>query len=153
MIVQSIDPSILGKYSLFNGLEKEQMDFLLPLLEQEVFEGTTEIVADGDRSDKLRLILVGRVAVFKGGRLLMELAEGDVFGEMEILDVGPSDTTVKALTSTKVISLSIDAFGSIYEKDIEIYSFLFMNLARDLARRQRRVDAKTSSRSPPMDWS
>ena len=147
------DPSILRKYSLFDGLRDEQINFLLPLLEQEIFEGAADIVLEGTRSDKLRLITEGRVAVVKGGIILMELAEGDVFGEMEILDVGPVETTIRALTTTSVISLSIDAFGVIYEKDMEIYSFLFMNLARDMSRRQRRVAAKVAKKSPHMDWS
>jgi len=148
-----IEPSLLRKLSLFDGLGDEQIAILLPMLEEESFGGSTDIVVEGTRSDKLRVIIEGRVIVQKAGVVLMELGEGDVFGEMEILDVGPSDTTVRTLAATKVITLSIDAFGDIYEKDIEIYAFLFMNLARDISRKQKRVSDKAANRSPPTEWS
>jgi CRP-like cAMP-binding protein len=146
------DLSVLQKYSLFDGLEKEQIDRILPLMEQESFEAGTDIIVEGKRSDKLRLILEGRVAVVKGGIILTELDKGDVFGEMEILDVGPVEATITSLAATRVISLSIDAFGEIYESDLKIYSFLLMNLARDLSRRLRNMDSKIALNSPVMDW-
>jgi CRP-like cAMP-binding protein len=148
-----IEPSKIRTFSLFDGLKDEQFAFLLPMLKEEVFEGATDIAVEGTRSDKLRLIVEGRVIVQKAGVVLMELDEGDVFRETEILDAGPSYITVKALAATRVITLSIDALGEIFEKDMEIYAFLFMNLARDITRRQRRVDAKLASSSPPTEWS
>jgi CRP-like cAMP-binding protein len=147
-----IDASVLGHYSLFDGLEGEQIARILPLMGEEVFEAGTDIITEGDRSDKLRLILKGRVAVVKNGMILMELDEGDVFGEMEVLDVGPVEATVKTLASTSVISISIDAFGMMYENDLNIYAFLLMNLARDLSRRLRRMDDKAVTNSPYMEW-
>jgi len=147
-----IDASVFGRYSLFDGLEQEQIDNILPLMEQEEFEAGTDIISEGDRSDRLRFILEGRVAVVKNGIILVELDEGSVFGEMEVLDVEPVEATVKALASTKVMSLSIDALGEIYETDLKTYSFMVMNLARDLSRRLRRMDNRLAKESPAMDW-
>jgi len=147
-----VDSSVFGRYSLFDGLEQEQINIILPLMEQEVFEAGTDIIVEGERSDRLRFILEGRVAVLKGGIILMELDEGSVFGEMEVLDVEPVEATVKALASTKVMSLSIDALGEIFETDLKTYSFIIMNLARDLSRRLRRMDNKLVRESPAMDW-
>ena len=147
-----IDASVFGRYSLFDGLEQEQIDNILPLMEQEEFEAGTDIIVEGDRSDRLRFILEGRVAVVKNGIILMELDEGSVFGEMEVLDVEPVEATVKALASTKVMSLTMDALGEIYETDLKTYSFMVMNLARDLSRRLRRMDSRLAKESPAMDW-
>jgi len=147
-----IDASVFGRYSLFDGLEQDQIDNILPLMEQEEFEAGTDIIVEGDRSDRLRFILEGRVAVVKNGIILMELDEGSVFGEMEVLDVEPVEATVKALAYTKVMSLTIDALGEIYETDLKTYSFMVMNLARDLSRRLRRMDNRLARESPAMDW-
>jgi CRP-like cAMP-binding protein len=147
-----IDSSVFGKYSLFDGLEQDQIDTILPLMENEDYEAGTDIILEGDHNDKLRFILEGRVAVVKGGIILMELDEGSVFGEMEVLDVEPVEATVKTLTSTKVMSLSVDALGEIYASDLKTYSFILMNLARDLSRRLRRMDKKATHESPAMDW-
>ena len=150
--INMVDSSVLGRYPLFDGLEKEQIERILPLMDHEVFEAGTDIIVEGSLSNKLRFILEGNVAVVKNGVILTELKEGDVFGEMEVLDVGPVEATVKTLVSTSVIALSIDALGDIYESDLEIYSFLLMNLARDLSRRLRRMDNKTANHSPYMEW-
>jgi len=143
---------MLGNYSLFDGLEKEQIDSILHLMEHEVFDAGTDIIVEGTLSNKLRVILEGQVAVVKNGIILQEFGEGDVFGEMEVLDVGPVEATIKTITPTSVITLSVDALGDIYESDLNIYSFLLMNLARDLSRRLRRMNSKTVTHSPYMEW-
>ena len=147
-----IDSSVLWQYSLFDGLEQDQIDSILPLVEQEVYEAGDEIVTEGGHTDRLRFILEGRVSVRKGGVILTELGEGAIFGEMEVLDVMPAEATVKAITATRVMTLSIDAFGKIYETDLKTYSFILMNLARDLSRRLRYMDDKAASHSPYMEW-
>ena len=147
-----IESSVLGRYSLFDGLEREQIEKILPLMSHDVFEAGRDIIIEGSFSNKLRFILEGNVAVLKNGVLLTELGEGDVSGEMEVLDVGPVEATIRTVTPTSVISLSIDALGEIYENDLEIYAFLLMNLARDLSRRLRRMDSKTANHSPYMEW-
>jgi len=147
-----IDSSVLRRYSLFDGLEKDQIEFMLPLMDHEVFEAGMDIIVEGSLSNKLRVILEGQVAVVKNGIILMTLEEGDVFGEMEVLDVGPVEATIRTVSPTSVIALSIDALGEIYESDLTIYSFLLMNLARDLSRRLRRMDTKAATNSPFMEW-
>ena len=147
-----IDSSVLGRYSLFDGLERAQIESILHLMDHEVYEAGTDIIIEGSLSNKLRFILEGQVAVLKNGVILMELGEGDVFGEMEVLDVGPVEATVKTLAYTSVIALSTDALGEIYESDLTIYSFLLMNLARDLSRRLRRMDYRAVNNSPLMEW-
>ena len=147
-----IDSSVLWQYSLFDGLEQDQIDKILPLMEQEQYENGDEIVSEGTHNDSLRFILEGRVSVRKGGVILTELGEGSVFGEIEVLDVMPAEATVKALSATRVMALSIDALGKIYETDLKTYSFILMNLARDLSRRLRHMDDKAANRSPYMEW-
>jgi len=143
---------IFEKCSLFDGLEQEQIDSLLSKMKEEVFEAGTDIIVEGGHNDKLRFIIEGQVAVVKGGLILMVLEEGSVFGEMELLDIEPVAATIKALATTKVMTLSIDALGEIYESDLKTYSFILMNLARDLSRRLRRMDVNAAKESPAMDW-
>ena len=148
-----IDSSVLGQYSLFDGLERKQIEAILPLMEHEVFDAGADIIVEGTHVGKIRFILDGRVAVVKSGIILNELEEGAVFGEMEVVDIEPAEATVKALATTKVMTLSIDALGDIFETDLKTYSFILMNLARDISRRLRRMDDIAANDSPPMDWS
>jgi len=147
-----IDSSVLQQYSFFGGLEREQIGAILPLMEQEIYEGGTDIIIEGKPNDKIRFILDGRVAVVKGGVTLMELDKGTIFGEMEVLDIMPAEATVRTLTSVSVMVLSNRALREIYKTDIKTYSLLLMNIARDISRRLRRMDNMAAKESPPMEW-
>ena len=147
-----IDSSVLSQYSLFDGLEQKQIDSILPLMEQEVYDAGTEIIIEGDRNSKIHFIVEGRVAVIKNKVLLDELGEGIFFGEMEVLDILPVEATIKAMVTTRAMTLSIDALGDIYENDLQTYSFIVMNLARDISRRLRNMNNIVAKESPPMDW-
>ena len=135
-----MEPSSLQKYSLFGGLLEEQIDKLLPLMEQETYEAGADIIVEGASNDKIRFILEGRVAASKKNITLFEFKEGDAFGEMEVLEVMPSAATVTALAPTRLMSISYRALRKIYMLDSNIFSLLLMNLARDLSRRLRYVD-------------
>ena len=147
-----IDSSVLGQYSLFDGLEQTQIDGILPLMKHEVYEAGEDIISEGGHNDKLYFILEGRVAVVKSGIILSEFSEGVVFGEMEVLELAPVEATIKTLTSAKIMSLSIDALGEIYETDLKTYAFIIMNLARDLSRRLRHMNEKVARDTPYMEW-
>jgi CRP-like cAMP-binding protein len=148
-----IDSSVLWQYSLFNGLEQEQIDSILPLLEQESFDAGTDILVEGNHNDRIYFVLEGQVAVVKAGIILTEFGEGAVFGEMEVVDVMPVEATIRALTTIRAMSLSIDALGEIYKTDLKTYSFILMNLARDISRRLRHMDDKAAKHVTYMDWS
>jgi len=147
-----IDSTVLYRYSLFDGLEQDQINSILPLLQQETYEAGDDIISEGSQNYKIYFILEGHVAAVKNGIILEEIGEGAFFGEMEVLDVMPSAATIKSLAKTKVMVLSINALGEIYESDLNTYSFIIMNLAKDLSRRLRRMNTMLTNESPLMDW-
>jgi CRP-like cAMP-binding protein len=107
---------------------------------RENYKSGDNIIVEGDPNDRIRFILEGRVAVIKHGLELSEFAEGDVFGEMEVLDVMPSAATIRALSETQVMSISNKGLRDIYKIDVHSFSIIIMNLARDLSRRLRRMN-------------
>jgi CRP-like cAMP-binding protein len=147
-----IEPSALQRYSLFGGLLKEQIEKILPLMENESYQSDESIIVEGTRNDRIRFIIEGKVAVVKEGLILFEFGEGDVFGEMEILDVMPSAATINAMAPTKAMSISNKALHEIYKEDVNIFAMLIMNLARDLSRRLRVLNEKVVNESPFMEW-
>jgi CRP-like cAMP-binding protein len=140
-----IDPTALQKYSLFGGLEEDQIDRILPLMEYETYEAGNIIIAEGTPNDKIRFIIEGLVAVVKDDVELIKFKEGDFFGEMEVLDVMPSAATIKAQSLTHVLSISNRSLRDIYKIDIKAFSLILMNLARDLSRRLRRMDERVQN--------
>jgi CRP-like cAMP-binding protein len=142
-----VEVSLLQKYSLFGGLLEDQIKQILPLMERESYKAGENIIVEGEPNDRMRFILEGRVAVIKHGVVLSEFAEGDVFGEMEVLDVMPSAATNKALSNTQVLSISNKGLRDIYKVDIHSFSLIIMNLARDLSRRLRHMNDKAVDQS------
>jgi CRP-like cAMP-binding protein len=147
-----IESSALQHYSLFGGLLKEQIDAIIPLMEQETYQQGDAIITEGAPNDKIRFIIEGSAAVLKQGLTLFYFKEGDTFGEMEVLDVMPSAATIKALAPTTVMSISNRNLRQIYKNDIKAFALIIMNLARDISRRLRNMDEKVTQESPHMEW-
>jgi CRP-like cAMP-binding protein len=147
-----MEVSALQHYSLFGGLLEEQINAIIPLMEQEAYQAGDAIITEGAPNDKIRFIIEGSVAVMKQGLTLSRFKEGDTFGEMEVLDVMPSVATIKALAPTKVLSVSNRNLRQIYRNDIKAFALIVMNLARDISRRLRSMDEKAAQESPHMEW-
>jgi len=132
-----VDATTLQKCSLFGGLLDEQIEMIIPLMvREEYFPGDT-IIVEGTLNDKILFIIEGRVSIIRGGKVIYDLAEGNTFGEMEVLDIMPSAATIRAVTNVVVMSMSNKSLREIYKNDIKSFSLLLMNLARDLSRRLR----------------
>ena len=127
----------LQKYSLFGGLLEDQIENIIPLMVQENYAPEEIIIAEGSPNDKILFILEGRVSIIRGETVIYDLAEGNTFGEMEVLDIMPSAATIKAVTDVTVLSIANKSLREIYKNDIKSFSLLLMNLARDLSRRLR----------------
>lgn len=68
------------------------------------------IINTGDVANEFFVIRTGRVAVRIGNRTLDTLGEGDVFGEMALIDSGPRSATVIAESDCAVTPVSEKQF-------------------------------------------
>ena len=130
----------LQAYSLFGGLSEQQLDLIRPLLGSVSFSAGQVVIREGEPNDSIYFILEGRVAVTKREAPLLELPEGQTFGEMELLDIMPSVATVTALEDLRLAVITNRCLRAMYELDPKVFAILIMNLARDLSRRLRRMD-------------
>jgi CRP-like cAMP-binding protein len=138
----------LQSHSLFGGLTDEQIARIRTLLEEEHFPRGTDIVTEGQPNDRLYFIYEGAVEVLKKGGSEHEefepiagLGIGDAFGEMEFIDIQPCAATVRALEDVSTLTLSNRSLYQIYKWDLKAYAILIMNMAREISRRLRQMDA------------
>ncbi|MDR1908528.1 MAG: cyclic nucleotide-binding domain-containing protein [Spirochaetaceae bacterium] len=131
------EPSDLQKHALFGGIVDEQIEIIVPLMQVETFEPGAVVIAEGQQNDRIHFILEGEVEVSKRGVPLTAFREGEVFGEMEVLDIMPAEATITALSPLRVMVLSNRNLRELYRQDIKAFSLVIMNLARDLSRRLR----------------
>ncbi len=135
-----LEPKTLRQYSLFGGLLENQIAQILPHVEYKTYEAGEKLMTEGEVNDKIYFILQGHVDVMKDGNILLHFDEGDMLGEMEVLDIMPSAATGLIVEKSTIASISNKALRQIYKQDAGIFSIIIMNLARDLSRRLRRMD-------------
>jgi len=134
-------PEQLRRYSLFGGLIDGQLEHLIDRIQvEEVVAGNT-IVREGEKGDRLYCLVSGEVEIRRGGRLLTTLPAGETIGEMELIDMQPRSATVIAIKPCVLYSLARRDILALQRSDLPAFTLMVMNLARDLSRRLRQMDA------------
>lgn len=96
---------------------------------------------EGEAANAMFVLESGRVSVVKGrggvDHHLRELAAGDCFGEMALIDMSPRSASVVALEDCSAIRLTNADLYRLYRSDLEQFTLIQMNIARELSRRLR----------------
>jgi hypothetical protein len=86
------------------------------------FDKDEVIVRKGDRGDSFYVIVSGKVQVWDGDRLLNELGDGGIFGELALLDPAPRSASVKATEPVHVLQLDESHFRLVLAERPEVSS-------------------------------
>lgn len=148
--VQQITVKSEDKVDLFKerGLSAAEMKLLATFSNEERFTAGSMIFREGDRGDKLYIVLDGRVRISKfipgvGEEALTVLDRGDFFGEMALIDDKARSADAKAHEADATV-LSIDraTLNEILSMDPNA-SLQFLNLlCRMISRRLREINEK-----------
>ncbi len=143
-----IDASGFNRHSLFGGFSQEDLAKVAHLFEPKSFAAGDVLLTEGEPNNQIFFLLSGSVRVTRRGLFLIDFREGDSFGEIEMLDTRPSAATIAALEPATAACLSHAGLYALYKLDTRLYSVFMMNLARDLARRLRRMDELACGETP-----
>jgi NADH dehydrogenase len=88
-------------------------------IRREHFEPNEIIFREGDRGDRLYVLVDGEVEVTqhvpgRGDLPLRQLGPGECFGEIALVSDRPRSATVRSLTSVNVLALDRDAFQALF---------------------------------------
>jgi CRP/FNR family cyclic AMP-dependent transcriptional regulator len=130
------------------GLSAKELRLLAAFSKEELYNREDLIFREGDKGDKLYIILDGKVRITKyipgvGEEALAILEKGDFFGEMALIDNEPRSADAKAhINGTTVLTISREVLNEILSVDIEsAYQFLSI-LCRILTQRLREINLK-----------
>lgn len=146
-----VDFNILRSKALFGGLSDNHLNNIVSFLKLEKFPKGAVVIKEKEMGDKMYLVTKGSVEVIKYNKeeqkdeLLTILNEGDSFGEMELVDIQPRTATVKAISDLETISFSNGDLLKLSQNDLEAFSIIFVNIARIISRRLRKMDEKLVS--------
>jgi CRP-like cAMP-binding protein/membrane protease YdiL (CAAX protease family) len=161
----------LQKSALFGSLSSKQLEQMVPLFKITSYDANEIIINENDIPIDLYVIREGAVEVLKKSgsgtflRISM-LQTGEVIGEMGLLDNSPRSASIRTLTPTQLLSVSIADLKSLANesflhnqiinkltdlvKDLQlnlneqpIYFTLISNLANTLSGRMRQTNQVT----------
>ncbi|MCK5429997.1 MAG: cyclic nucleotide-binding domain-containing protein, partial [Anaerolineales bacterium] len=92
---------ILRNLELFNGLTDQELDKVAIICSERKLNPKDVITTQGEYTDELFIITKGFVEVHLGEanediKILVNLGEGQIIGEMALIDQGPRSATVSA---------------------------------------------------------
>jgi len=109
------------------------------------FRAGDPIISEGDTGDTAFFIVSGSVEVVLGqgdkARSVGTLGEGEVFGEMCLIEPGPRSATVIALTDTECLATTYEEFI----EAIEDHPERAVGFMKTLVRRLRQMNAMMES--------
>jgi CRP/FNR family transcriptional regulator, cyclic AMP receptor protein len=137
---------LLQGMPVFGGISQDALEFLLRLASTVSIAKGSFFFREGDAATSMYVLERGRVVILKAreGRdhLLGHLVQGDCFGEMSLIDLYPRSTSVRAEEACTAIEISSDALFALYKRDLEQFTLIQMNIAREISRRLREADQR-----------
>ena len=142
--------SILEAVELFDGATPEELDSVALLCKEKTFSKGDVVTAQGEPGDELFVVWEGFVEVLRTAstpgrapRSVVHLGEGQIFGEMALVDRGPRSATVKAASdSTRVLIIRQDEFAHLCEQNYHLGFVVMRNIAADLSFKLRHQHLK-----------
>ncbi len=130
---------ILNKISIFAGLSEGQLYTLFRLIEKVTYASGEIIFDQGTQPSHIYIVKYGKVKLVatKDGTPfeLTAFDQGQCFGESSVIGIQPHAATAIAVEKTELLVLSRNLLLSIYISDIQLFSTLILNIARETCRR------------------
>ena len=135
----------LQSLDLFRGLGPGEIQELLAVADDLTYAEGQIVFEAGQQQRALFVILEGKVEIDLqvpklGERMVAEVGEGSIFGEMSFFHESPHSATVKCLTPARIIRLLRSQFDTLAEQNRTAALRLGANAAEILAARLQHTD-------------
>jgi CRP/FNR family transcriptional regulator, cyclic AMP receptor protein len=142
--VQQARIEALQRMPIFGGIRADILDFLVQSSTALAVKKGEYFFRQGDQAQSMFVLEGGEVEILKiwdgEEHLLRRLRQGDCFGEMALMDLFPRSASVRALEDCTAIELSAASLYRVYERDVEQFAMIQMNMGREVSRRLRVAD-------------
>lgn len=152
------DFNVFRDRPLFVGIDRTIFERFAAIAKYHEYQPRETIIREGEQKNSLMMIEKGWVEVLKAGskpdskdqkittlggsNKYYDMYQGDILGEMSLIDIEPASATVKTVTEVGIWSMDRMDLISILGEDMETYNMFIMNIARILSRRLRDTDKK-----------
>lgn len=106
----------LAGVAFFEGFTPEELDRVAALAEEVDAEAGAELMDQGSPGQEAFVIVEGRAGVYIGGVLKAELGDGEIVGEMALIDHRPRIAAVRSLTPMKLLAFDAERFRRLLDE-------------------------------------
>ena len=139
----------ISAYPLAKAFPWSQLEEFISCLRERVVSAGSYLITKGEVNEHLHIILSGEMSVEDDRVKITILREGDVCGEMSYFGNKIAKSSVKAISESKVLSISGEDFGRLMGKAASVQLFMAKLLAERLVKantvRVREFDACSMS--------
>jgi CRP-like cAMP-binding protein len=140
-----VDREFLARIPIFAGLPAEVLDQFIRAGQLMEMPAGCQLIGEGEPAHSVFVVCEGALEIRKRGTTgadfrVAVLQAGDCVGEMALIDIQPRSATVSTLTPARIFRLGLSEIGKLHRTNNEAYTFLVMNIAREISRRLRRAD-------------
>jgi CRP/FNR family cyclic AMP-dependent transcriptional regulator len=141
-----VSTAVLKAVPLFSSFPEDQLRMLASVVTRKSVTRSTTVMAGGDPTDSLYIVLSGRLKVMMSDAdgkevILSILGPGEFFGEMGLIDDAPRSASVVAIEACELLSIAKRDFKKCLSDNFE----MTMAVMRGLVRRLRDADRKIGS--------
>lgn len=142
----TVSTAVLKSVPLFASFPDEQLRTLATLVTRRSAPRSSLIMAAGDATESLYVVISGRLKVMMGDAegkevILSLIGPGEFFGEMGLIDDSPRSASVVAIEPCELLSLSRRDFKKCMAENFD----MAMAVMKGLVRRLREADRKIGS--------
>jgi CRP/FNR family transcriptional regulator, cyclic AMP receptor protein len=142
----TVSTAVLKAVPLFTSFPEDQLRVLATMVMRRSAPRATTIMAGGDPTDSLYIVLSGRLKVMmsdsEGKEVILSiLGPGEFFGEMGLIDEEPRSASVVTMEPCELLAVSKRDFNKCLAENFE----MAMAVMRGLVRRLREADRKIGS--------
>jgi CRP/FNR family cyclic AMP-dependent transcriptional regulator len=142
----SVSTALLKTVPLFASFGDEQLRLITPVVTRRSVPRSSMIMAAGDPTDSLYIVISGRLKVMmsdaEGKEVILSiLGPGEFFGEMGLIDDAPRSASVVAIEPCELLAIAKRDFKKCLAENFE----MTMALMRGLVHRLRDADRKIGS--------
>jgi CRP-like cAMP-binding protein len=132
---------LLQSVELFEGVTLDELKLLASICRVQNYPSGEVITAQGETGDEIFIVQRGFVEVIRSGitpeagpRTVVNLGEGQIFGEMALVDHGPRSATIKAASDpTSVLVIMREDFERSCDQNYHLGYVVMRNIAADLS--------------------
>jgi CRP-like cAMP-binding protein len=109
--------NLLKRVPLFEACTETDLNEIAEVARPVSFPAGAQLIVEGDRSHReFFVIITGRVAVTVKGNMVNELADGDFFGEIQLLVDTPRLASVRAIGPVRALVITEETFRGVIHK-------------------------------------